>query len=181
MSLSGEYLSIVGGFMFLQAVLTAMAVIIRNHGMTKISMYVTVGMNVLNTGLDILFVLGFDMGVSGVAIATSISRVLGTAVLAAVLFKKVEKPSIFKYLKPFPLKDVGSMLKIGIPGRDGDLFVQPFAARHHLYRAQLSHVGTAYRQNLRAEHHDVFLRFRNSYRAGVADNDGAPDWRGKNR
>ena len=116
LSLAGEYLSIVGGFMFLQAVLTAMAVIIRNHGMTKISMYVTVGMNVLNTGLDILFVLGFDMGVSGVAIATSISRVLGTAVLAAVLFKKVEKPSIFKYLKPFPLKDVGSMLKIGIPG-----------------------------------------------------------------
>ena len=41
---------------------------------------------------------------------------LGTAVLAAVLFKKVEKPSIFKHLKPFPLKDVGSMLKIGIPG-----------------------------------------------------------------
>ena len=116
LSLAGEYLSIVGGFMFLQAVLTAMAVIIRNHGMTKISMYVTVGMNVLNTGLDILFVLGFDMGVSGVAIATSISRMLGTAVLATVLFKKVEKPSIFKYLKPFPLKDVGNMLKIGIPG-----------------------------------------------------------------
>ena len=116
LSLAGEYLSIVGGFMFLQAVLTAMAVIIRNHGMTKISMYVTVGMNVLNTGLDILFVLGFDMGVSGVAIATSISRILGTAVLAVVLFKKVEKPSIFKHLKPFPLKDVGSMLKIGIPG-----------------------------------------------------------------
>ena len=93
-----------------------MAVIIRNHGMTKISMYVTVGMNIINTGLDILFVLGFDMGVTGVAAATSISRVIGTAVLAVVLFKKVEKPSIFKYLKPFPLKDVGVMLKIGVPG-----------------------------------------------------------------
>ena len=114
--LSGEYLSIVGGFMFLQAVLSVMAVIIRNHGMTKIPMYVTVGMNVLNTGLDILFVLGFDMGVTGVAAATSISRVIGTAVLAVVLFKKVEKPSIFKYLKPFPLRDVGDMLKIGVPG-----------------------------------------------------------------
>ena len=116
LSLSCEYLSIVGGFMFLQGALTAMAVIIRNHGMTKISMYVTVGMNIINTGLDILFVLGFDMGVTGVAAATSISRVIGTAVLAVVLFKKVEKPSIFKYLKPFPLKDVGGMLKIGVPG-----------------------------------------------------------------
>ncbi len=114
--LSGEYLSIVGGFMFMQAVMNAMAVIIRNHGMTKISMYVTVGMNILNTGLDILFVAAFDMGVTGVAIATSFSRVVGTAVLAVVLFKKVEKLSIFRLLKPFPLRDIGDILKIGVPG-----------------------------------------------------------------
>ena len=116
LELASEYLSIVGGFMFLQGVLTAMAVIIRNHGMTKISMYVTVGMNIVNTALDVLFVLVFDMGVTGVAIATSFSRIAGTAVLAAVLFKKVEKPSIFRLLKPFPLRDIGSMLKIGVPG-----------------------------------------------------------------
>ena len=116
LSLSGEYLSIVGGFMFLQAVLTAMAVIIRNHGMTKISMFVTVGMNIINTGLDILFVLVFDMGVTGVAIATSFSRIVGTIVLAIVLFRRVESPKIFKYLKPFPWSDLRSMLKIGIPG-----------------------------------------------------------------
>ncbi len=116
LKLSGEYLSIVGGFMFMQAVMNAMAVIIRNHGMTKISMYVTVGMNILNTGLDILFVAAFDMGVTGVAIATSFSRVVGTAVLAVVLFKKVEKLSIFRLLKPFPLRDIGDILKIGVPG-----------------------------------------------------------------
>ena len=116
LSLSGEYLSIVGGFMFLQAVLTAMAVIIRNHGMTKISMFVTVGMNIINTGLDVLFVLVFDMGVTGVAIATSFSRIVGTIVLAIVLFRRVESPKIFKYLKPFPWSDLRSMLKIGIPG-----------------------------------------------------------------
>ena len=116
LSLSGEYLSIVGGFIFLQAVLTAMAVIIRNHGMTKISMFVTVGMNIINTGLDMLFVLVFDMGVTGVAVATTVSRFIGTAVLAVVLFKKVESISIFKFLKPFPLRDIGDMLKIGVPG-----------------------------------------------------------------
>lgn len=116
LSLSGEYLSIVGGFMFLQAVLTAMAVVIRNHGMTKISMFVTVGMNIINTGLDILFVLVFDMGVTGVAIATSFSRVVGTIVLAIVLFRRVESPKIFKYLKPLPWRDIRDMLKIGVPG-----------------------------------------------------------------
>ncbi len=101
---SCQYLSIVGGFLFLQAVLSAMTVIIRNHGMTQISMYVTVGMNIINTVLDIIFVLGLfgipKMGVAGVAIATAFSRVVGTVVLAAVLFTKVESLSIFRLIKP---------------------------------------------------------------------------------
>ncbi len=116
LDMAGEYLSIVGGFLFLQSVMSAMAVIIRNHGMTKVSMFVTVGMNLMNTGLDILFVLGFDMGVTGVAVATSLSRAVGVAVLAAVLFKKVERLSIFRLLKPFPWRNVRDMLKIGVPG-----------------------------------------------------------------
>ena len=116
---SSQYLSIVGGFIFLQAVLSAMTVIIRNHGMTQISMYVTVGMNIINTVLDIIFVLGLfgipKMGVAGVAIATAFSRVVGTFVLAAVLFTKVESFSIFRLLNPFPIKDIVNIIKIGVP------------------------------------------------------------------
>ena len=108
-----QYLSIVGGVIFLQALMTSMSVIIRNHGMTRISMFVTVGMNILNTTLDVILVP--RMGVAGVAIATSISRVIGTAVLAVVLFTKVEKLSIFRMLRPFPFKDVKKMLQIGVP------------------------------------------------------------------
>lgn len=113
------YLSVVGGFLFLQAVLNAMSVIVRNHGLTRISMYVTVGMNVMNTTLDIIFVLGLfgfpKLGVMGVAIATTISRIVGTAVLGIFLFKKIEKLSIFKLLKPFPFSDAVEMIKIGVP------------------------------------------------------------------
>ena len=116
---AGQYLSVVGGFLFLQAILNAMAVIIRNHGITQVSMYVTVGMNIVNTVLDVVFVLGLfgapKMGVMGVAIATTFSRVLGTIVLAIVLFTKVEKISIFKLLKPFPWGDVKNIIKIGVP------------------------------------------------------------------
>lgn len=116
---SSVYLSVVGGFLFLQSTLSAMAVIIRNHGLTKISMFVTVGMNLLNTALDIIFVLGMfgfpKMGVVGVAVATTVSRIIGTIVLAVFLFTKVEKLSIFKLLKPFPFSDVKDMLKIGVP------------------------------------------------------------------
>lgn len=110
---ASEYLKIVGGFIFLQAVLASMTVIIRNHGLTKISMYVTVGMNILNTVLDVILVP--KLGVVGVAVATTFSRVLGTIVLAVVLFTKVEKISIFKLLKPFPFGDTKDIIKIGVP------------------------------------------------------------------
>lgn len=116
---ASKYLSVVGGFIFFQALLSSMSVIIRNHGMTQVSMYVTLGMNVMNTVLDVVFVLGLfglpKMGVMGVAIATTFSRIVGTVVLAVVLFKKIEKLSIFKLLKPFPKEDVKNIIKIGVP------------------------------------------------------------------
>lgn len=116
---ASEYLSIVGGFIFLQALMSSMSVIIRNHGMTRVSMFVTVGMNVMNTALDVVFVLGLfgfpELGVKGVAIATTISRFFGVCVLSVVLFKKIEKPSIFRLLKPFPVGDVKNIIKIGVP------------------------------------------------------------------
>lgn len=113
LSFGCQYLSIVGGVIFLQALMSAMSVIIRNHGMTKISMFVTVGMNIFNTSLDLVLVP--RMGVAGVAVATAISRFLGAIVLSVVLFKKVEKPSVFRLLKPFPVNDIKNIVKIGIP------------------------------------------------------------------
>lgn len=116
---ASQYLLVVGGFLFLQAYLNALSVIIRNHGMTQVSMYVTVVMNIMNTVLDIFFVLGLcgfpKLGVLGVAIATTFSRIVGAVILTVVVFKKVEKPSMFKLLRPFPKGDIKNMLKIGIP------------------------------------------------------------------
>lgn len=114
-----EYLLIVGVFLFTQALLGTISVIIRNHGFTRVTMYVTVVMNIINTFLDIVFVLGLlgfpKLGIRGVAIATSFSRIVGVVVLLIILFKRIEKPKIFKLLRPFPGKDMLSLLKIGIP------------------------------------------------------------------
>lgn len=114
-----QYLSVVGGFIFVQAVLNAASVIIRNHGKPKITMYITLGMNILNAALDLIFVLGLcgmpRLGVAGAAAATCISRVLGCAVMLIYLFKAIEKPAIFRLLRPFPRKDIGDMLRIGVP------------------------------------------------------------------
>ncbi len=110
---ASEYLTIVGGFMFGQAVLNAVLVAFRNHGYTKIAMYITLAMNIINTVLDISIVP--ILGVKGAAIATTVSRFIGVAAALVLFFIKLEKPSVFKMLKPFPLKDVVEMLKIGVP------------------------------------------------------------------
>lgn len=119
MDFACQYLSIVGGFIFVQAYMSAVSVIIRNHGLTRVTMYISLGMNVLNAGLDIILVPGFfgmpRLGVAGAAIATAVSRILGAVVLTVFLFKKVESPEMFRLLRPFPKKDLWDMLKIGVP------------------------------------------------------------------
>lgn len=116
---AGDYLNIVGGCIFFQAVMSAVSVIIRNHGLTRVTMYVSLGMNVMNAGLDIIFVLGLfglpKMGVVGAAAATAFSRLIGTFILLFFLFTRVEKPSVFEMLRPFPFSDLKDMLKIGVP------------------------------------------------------------------
>lgn len=114
-----EYLTIVGGFMFGQAIINSVNVVFRSHGYTQIPMYITIVMNIINTVLDLTFVFGWFgipvLGVTGVAIATTFSRLVGGIILIIIFFRKVEKLSIFKKLFPFPFKAFLQMLKIGIP------------------------------------------------------------------
>ncbi len=114
-----QYLQIVGGFIFTQAILNSITSILRSHGFTKTSMYVTAIMNGLNALLDSAFVLGWfglaQLGAAGVAIATTLARVIGVAILLYILFHSVESPAIFTKLLPFPKKDFAMMMKVGLP------------------------------------------------------------------
>ena len=110
---AGQYLSIVGGTIFLQAAITALSVIIRNHGLTRIMMYVSVGINLFNTAADLVLVP--RLGVAGAALATCAGRLIGCALLTVILFTKIEKPSVFKTLIPFPFRQLAMMLKVGVP------------------------------------------------------------------
>ncbi|GFP77910.1 putative FMN/FAD exporter YeeO [Clostridium fungisolvens] len=119
MKFAVQYLQIVGGFLFMQAVMMTCTAIVRSHGLTKISMYVTIGMNVLHVVLDYVFIFGAFgvpvLGVSGVAISTNISKLLGLIVMIFVVFRNVERGFRLKNLKPFPTKIVKDLLKIGVP------------------------------------------------------------------
>ena len=108
-----QYLSMVGAFLFLQAVMNGMAIVIRSHGMTKETMLVAGGANILNIVLDIVFIP--TMGAIGGAIATIICRAVSTTVIGIILFAKVEKPSIFRLIKPWPHNELRLFYKMGIP------------------------------------------------------------------
>ncbi|WP_461205334.1 MATE family efflux transporter [Clostridium sp. DL1XJH146] len=116
---ASDYIKIVGGALFLQSVLNTVAVIARSHGFTKESMYITMGMNIVNILGDAIFIFGLFgapiLGAKGVAIATTFSRFCATIVALIFLFKKVLPISIFSHLKDKPMNSLKKLIKIGFP------------------------------------------------------------------
>lgn len=73
-------------------------IILRNDGAIKLAMYSGIGCNLLNIVLDYLFCIGFNWGISGAAIATSLSSVIGFIILITYLLSG--KANV-KYVKGF--------------------------------------------------------------------------------
>lgn len=113
------YLIIVGSFLFLQSTRITIGAVIKSYGYTKDSMFVTLGMNILNIIGDATVIFGLFgcpvLGVKGVALTTTLSRLLGLIALVIILFKRMEKPLPFLKLFKLPFSHVRDILKIGIP------------------------------------------------------------------
>jgi len=113
------YMGIVGGFLFLQAGYNVMVQILRCHGYTRIGMYISLAVNVVNIIGNWLFLYGplkfLNLGVAGVAISTVTARVLAFSVALCIFFRyKIGKISL-RTLNPFPGQILLRMLKIGVP------------------------------------------------------------------
>jgi putative MATE family efflux protein len=119
MSEANTYLKIVGGFAFVQAVLMTIGAILRSYGYTKDAMYITIGMNILHVIGNYLVIFGPlgipVLGVTGVAISTSLSKCIALLVGLYILYKRVPEVYSLKYLVPFPMHHIKNLLKIGIP------------------------------------------------------------------
>ena len=63
------------------------AAVFRAQGNSRISMVTSIAMNVLNVSGNAVLIYGFGMGVLGAAIATLASRILGAAILFALLLR----------------------------------------------------------------------------------------------
>ena len=111
------YLRIVGSVSFIQALLTTTAAIIRSFGKTKVSMYVTMGMNILNVIGNSLFLYGFFgfpvLGVAGVAISTAVSQSIAFLVVFFVIMKRIDIMISLKSIFPFRKELAKQIIAIG--------------------------------------------------------------------
>lgn len=93
------------------------AALFRAMGNSKISLYVSLTMNLLNVGGNALLIYGLDMGVAGAALSTLAARIFGAAVMLALSHKRentVYVDNILRVQISFPL--IRRILRIGIPG-----------------------------------------------------------------
>lgn len=114
-----NYLSIVGGAIFLQAIINSLAAIIRVHGFTKQAMFISLGMNILHIAGNYILIFGKfgmpELGVQGAAISSAFSRLIALIVFFWLLYRVMEYRVKLKYYFTLSKEYVGKILKIGIP------------------------------------------------------------------
>lgn len=116
---ANDYMQIVGGFIFTQAVFEAFGQIFRSNGKTTAGMFMALAMNIINIAGNYCFLYGplkfLGFGAKGVAISTSVSRVV-VLIIAIVYFAvAIEGKISLKCLKPFPFDILKQLLSLGIP------------------------------------------------------------------
>ncbi len=124
-SFSMTYIYIVGGGGFLMAVSNVMLQILRCNGYTKIGMWVTFGINIINIVGNYCFLYGplkfMNMGVAGVAISTVVARFIAVVALIVFFYVTGTGKLSLRYLNPFPGKLLSRMIKIGLPSAGENL------------------------------------------------------------
>ena len=114
-----SYLIIVGGGIFLQAIINSLSAIIRVHGWTKQTMYVSLGMNILHVIGNYLFIFGHfgapELGVQGAAISSVVSRLVAVFVFFWLFYQVLDVKAKIKDYFTYSRQFVRKILSIGIP------------------------------------------------------------------
>lgn len=117
--LAAEYISIVGAGMVFLAAMSALGTVVRNTGNTRGPMIISLAMNIFHVGLNYLFIygaLGFPRwGLTGVAISTLVSRLLGTAALYLLYRKAFAQTIEIRHLASFDKPLFRDTLRISWP------------------------------------------------------------------
>jgi putative MATE family efflux protein len=88
---------------------------LRSFGNSKTPLYFMIGSNILNVGLDLLFVITFKMGVFGAAVATVLSQLIAAVCCIIYAFRTFPYfKNALRYLKPNG-RLIAQVLKIALP------------------------------------------------------------------
>ena len=97
--------------------------ILRSMGDTRRPLYILVAAGIVNTILNLIFVIIFHMGVSGVSIATSIANAVSAALIIYILLHEKEPYRLRPKKLYIEWKELKRMLQIGVPaGLQGMVF-----------------------------------------------------------
>jgi putative MATE family efflux protein len=114
-----NYMEIVGAFAFFQAISLTISASLRSANKAVYPMMVTVVVNILNILGNYSLIFGkFGMpalGVEGAAISTAFARGVAMVILFVILFRKHIPKFPLAYFRPFPVKELKNLLKIGVP------------------------------------------------------------------
>ena len=102
------------GLLF-QYMYNCVAFILRAIGDSRATLYFLVVTVVLNTILDLLFVIVFHWGIAGAAAATVLSQVVCVAVSLVYMFRKYEQLRLNRETLVFDTEVCRTSLKMGIP------------------------------------------------------------------
>ncbi|PLS01080.1 MATE family efflux transporter [Neobacillus cucumis] len=117
--LGNQYLSIVGGTLFIQALLQTVSSILRANGYTRDAMFVSMFMNVIHLAINSILIFGLlgfpEMGVKGTAISTGISRTIALSVIIMIMYKRIPLNIKLKDYLTIDVTQIKKILKVGIP------------------------------------------------------------------
>lgn len=100
------------------------AALFRSMGNSRVSLYVSVVMNILNIGGNAFLIFVMKMGVAGAGLSTLVSRIVGSILILALLRSPKNRISVRSY-RIFDIKFwmVRKILAIGVPnGVEGSMF-----------------------------------------------------------
>lgn len=107
------YIRIVGGCLFLQAILTNLSAFLKSNSYMKDSTIINAIVNVLNIIGN--FILIPHLGIMGVAISSVSARAIGVVIMSIVFVKRV-KINVFRHpIKDFSTVTMKKILAIGCP------------------------------------------------------------------
>ena len=106
------------------ALYNAGAALFRVMGNSKISMYVSILMNLINVVGNAVLIFGFRMGVEGVAIPTLVSRIVAAAVILVLLYRPGLPMQVERISWKHDRYVVKNILRFGVPyGMESSMFL----------------------------------------------------------